>query len=231
MGGQACVLYGAAEFSRDTDFAVLAEAQNFECLLAAVTELQAECIAVPPPHLNYLLKGHALHFRCHHPDVEGMRIDVMSIMRGLDDFNELWKRRTTIELQDGFSVDLLSVSDLVKAKKTQRDKDWPMIRRLMETHYLQYRTDANSERIRFWLLEIRTPLLLAEVVDQYPAEAAALAHRRTALSAVIQHDDALLVDMLQKEETHERQKDRLYWEPLRHELETLRHSADSNSQC
>jgi hypothetical protein len=25
MGGQACVFYGAAEFSRDTDFAVLAE--------------------------------------------------------------------------------------------------------------------------------------------------------------------------------------------------------------
>jgi hypothetical protein len=24
MGGQACVLYGAAEFSRDTDFAILA---------------------------------------------------------------------------------------------------------------------------------------------------------------------------------------------------------------
>jgi hypothetical protein len=25
MGGQACVFYGAAEFSRDTDFAVLAD--------------------------------------------------------------------------------------------------------------------------------------------------------------------------------------------------------------
>ena len=27
MGGQACVFYGAAEFSRDTDFAVLADAR------------------------------------------------------------------------------------------------------------------------------------------------------------------------------------------------------------
>jgi hypothetical protein len=26
MGGQACVFYGAAEFSRDTDFAILADA-------------------------------------------------------------------------------------------------------------------------------------------------------------------------------------------------------------
>lgn len=28
MGGQACVWYGAAEFSRDTDFAILAEPAN-----------------------------------------------------------------------------------------------------------------------------------------------------------------------------------------------------------
>lgn len=28
MGGQACVFYGAAEFSRDTDLAILAEAEN-----------------------------------------------------------------------------------------------------------------------------------------------------------------------------------------------------------
>lgn len=28
MGGQACVLYGAAEFSRDTDLAILASPAN-----------------------------------------------------------------------------------------------------------------------------------------------------------------------------------------------------------
>ncbi|MBI3875800.1 MAG: hypothetical protein HY300_07540, partial [Verrucomicrobia bacterium] len=32
MGGQACVFYGAAEFSRDTDFAVLAEPDNLDRL-------------------------------------------------------------------------------------------------------------------------------------------------------------------------------------------------------
>ena len=30
MGGQACVFYGAAEFSRDTDLAILAEPSNIE---------------------------------------------------------------------------------------------------------------------------------------------------------------------------------------------------------
>ncbi len=28
MGGQACVFYGAAEFNRDTDFAILADAAS-----------------------------------------------------------------------------------------------------------------------------------------------------------------------------------------------------------
>ena len=63
MGGQACVLYGAAEFSRDTDFAILASPANLSRLQAALTELQAEVIAVPPFELKYLLRGHAIHFR------------------------------------------------------------------------------------------------------------------------------------------------------------------------
>ena len=47
MGGQACVFYGAAEFSRDVDFAILAEPENLKRLQAALNELQAEVIAVP----------------------------------------------------------------------------------------------------------------------------------------------------------------------------------------
>jgi hypothetical protein len=30
MGGQACVFYGAAEFSRDIDFAILTGAENWQ---------------------------------------------------------------------------------------------------------------------------------------------------------------------------------------------------------
>ena len=48
MGGQACVFYGAAEFSRDTDFAILAVAANLARLRRALDALQAEVIAVPP---------------------------------------------------------------------------------------------------------------------------------------------------------------------------------------
>ena len=35
MGGQACVFYGGAEFSRNTDFAILADEANLERLKQA----------------------------------------------------------------------------------------------------------------------------------------------------------------------------------------------------
>jgi hypothetical protein len=35
MGGQACVFYGGAEFSRDTDLAILADPENLKRLQQA----------------------------------------------------------------------------------------------------------------------------------------------------------------------------------------------------
>ena len=48
MGGQACVLYGAAEFSRDLDLALLPDPANLARLESALADLEAERIAVPP---------------------------------------------------------------------------------------------------------------------------------------------------------------------------------------
>ena len=115
MGGQACVFYGAAEFSRDTDFAIVADAANLVRLRKALVDLQAEPIAVAPFALKFLRRGHAIHFRCQHPEAFRMRVDVMSKMRGVDAFPKLWKRRTTIELPDGTHCQLLSLPDLVRA--------------------------------------------------------------------------------------------------------------------
>ena len=134
MGGQACVFYGAAEFSRDVDLLVEESDDALERLLGALRELQAERIAVPPFRREHLEQGLAVHFRCHHPEAAGIRIDIMSRLRGLDGFTTLWARRTTVNE----TFDLLSLPDLVQAKKTQRDKDWPMLRRLVEAHYFQH---------------------------------------------------------------------------------------------
>jgi hypothetical protein len=108
MGGQACVLYGGAEFSRDTDVVLLAEPENLGRLRHALEELQAECIAVPPFEADYLQRGHAVHFRCRQPDAAGMRLDVMAVMRGVAPFDELWQRRTTLEDPSGVRIEAIA---------------------------------------------------------------------------------------------------------------------------
>ena len=222
MGGQACVFYGAAEFSRDTDLAVVADAANLARLRLALADLQADVIAVPPFHARFLRRGHAVHFRCRHPHAARMRVDVMSKMRGVDPFEKLWKRRTTIALPDGTRCDLLSLPDLVQAKKTQRDKDWPMIRRLVEAHYFEHHASATHPQVRFWMRELRTPELLIPLAARYPEVCRRLAAKRPLLADAGRGDATILARALFDEETAERARDRLYWLPLRAELERLR---------
>ncbi len=222
MGGQACVLYGAAEFSRDVDFAIVSDAGNIAALQNALDELRAKEIAIPSFDADYLRRGHAVHFRCFHPEADQMRVDLMSVMRGVDEFDKLWERRTTIEA-GAQTIELLSLPDLVNAKKTQRDKDWPMIQRLLEVHYLQYRDEPTSARVEFWLRELRTPSLIREVGSAYPQATQDLSSERAVLKE-IPNSDTKIETALHDEEAQERALDRAYWQPLKAELEVLRHA-------
>ena len=224
MGGQACVFYGAAEFSRDADFAILADAKNLMRLQKTLTELRAEPIAVPPFEIKYLRRGHAIHFRCQHPEALRMRVDVMSKMRGVDPFTKLWQRRTTLQIPRGEKCDLLSLPDLVQAKKTQRDKDWPMIRRLVEANFFQNRHKPSAARTHFWLMQLRTPQLLVEVAQQNAKPAQKLFAKRPLLRHALARGFKQLETALAAEEAAEREKDNIYWQALRKELEKLRHS-------
>jgi hypothetical protein len=221
MGGQACVLYGGAEFSRDTDLAVLAEDDNLRRLQTALDDLEARSIAVPPFERRHLEAGHAVHFRCWTPDARGLRIDVMSRMRGLPAFEDLWDRRTTIETDKG-PIEVLGLPDLVTAKKTQRDKDWPMITRLLEAHYVQRSESPVDADIDFWLRESRTPAVLIDVARSWRDRCRAVQSVRPLLVHAIAADEVLLNEGLRAEETREREADRAYWEPLKRELEALR---------
>lgn len=221
MGGQACVLYGAAEFSRDTDLALLASEENLALLREALRDLHARRIAFPPFEPQYLARGHALHFRCYHPEAVNMRIDVMSVMRGVDPFERLWERRMRFAGKGETSLEVLSLPDLVRTKKTQRDKDWPMIRRLIEADYVGEK-NPSSDRARFWLMESRTPLMLIDLAESFRREAEALAPSRALLRFACRGDETAIEMELEREEKTEREADRRYWEPLRKELEELR---------
>ena len=229
MGGQACVFYGAAEFSRDTDLAILASSENLARLKKSLKDLQAEVIAVPPFEAKYLRKGHAVHFRCYHAEALGMRVDVMTKMRGVDSFPKLWDRRTTVSI-DGDTIELMSLPDLVRAKKTQRDKDWPMLRRLVEVNYFENRENPTREQISFWFLELRTPDLLIELAQAQERIAPHLRRKRPLLELAVTANMSSLADALLAEEQMEREADREYWLPLKKELERLRHSRASQAK-
>jgi hypothetical protein len=181
-------LYGAAEFSRDADLAIAADDANLESLQSAMAQLEASVIAVPPFDIQYLNRGHAVHFRCAHPEAKGVRVDVMSRMRGVDPFATLWDRRTTITVGDDV-LEVMSLPDLLTAKKTQRDKDWPMIRRLVDTSYFANASAPTPELVEFWLLESRSASILTLITSQYPDVTAKISVQRDAVRIALNGGD------------------------------------------
>ena len=227
MGGQACVVYGAAEFTRDVDLAVLADESNLARLQAALDELKAEPVYVPPISRDVLLRGHACHFRAGVPDAAGLRIDVMSVLHGCAPFAELWDRRAGIALPGLGRVHLLAIEDLVQAKKTQRDKDWPMIQRLVEADFQNRPSRPPRASISFWLREARTPELLVELSRRYPGTARRIAKVRPAVREALAGNMEQVQAALRSEEQAYRDADKLYWSPLRAELTAWRHAKRS----
>src|SRR5713226_9379989 len=208
MGGQACILYGAAEFSRDVDVAVAADDGNLHRLRRALAELQAAPIFVRPLGPEVLLRGHACHFRVQTPELRGIRIDVMSVMHGCDSFEELWNRRRRLRIPNIGMVNLLGLSDLVRAKKTQRDKDWPMVRRLVEADFDKHVKSPAKQQILFWLREARNPQLLAELCRRFSRWARQIARVRPAVRYALRGDLNQTEKALRQEEDILRAADR-----------------------
>jgi hypothetical protein len=169
-----------------------------------------------------LAKGHAVHFRCQGGDADGLRVDVMTRLRDLPSFEVLWTRRTTITDANSDTFELLSIEDLVQAKKTQREKDWPVIDALVEAHYRALGGTPTPERVAFWLAESRTPERLLGLTDRFPDEARAQIVRRPLLRLALLGETEALREALDVEVRAEQAKDRAYWAPLKAEFEAFR---------
>lgn len=223
------MFYGAAQVSKDVDFVILADQANLASLRQALDLLKAERIAVPPFDADALDRGHAVHFRCRSPEANGLRIDVMSTLRGMPPFEILWSRRTVIRHHSGEEFDLLCVPDLVSAKKTQRSKDWPVIELLVDIHYEENKERPTPDFVRFWLLEARAPDQLVQLAARFPTEAADGSGQRPLLRLALSGDLRQLRTALFEEMDAEQERDRLYWEPLKKELEGWRNAEKAES--
>jgi hypothetical protein len=139
----------------------------------------------------------------------------------------LWERRTTVEDSgNGVTYEVLGIEDLVLAKKTQLDKDWPMIQRLVEAHYAAHGEEPSGARISFWLRECRTPALLIELRRRFPREFAEATSTRPGLSTLGEFDADAIERLFRQEADEERRLDEEYWRPLKQELEHLRRTRE-----
>lgn len=224
IGGQACIIYGAAEFSRDSDFIVFCEPENLAKLKKALRALKAKNIYFPPLKREFLEKGHACHFRCYEASVKNLRVDVIAKLRGCESFDKLWERRFTVKFPQNRTIEVISLEDLGQSKKTQRDKDWLMHDRLVDIDMLLTKKPT-AQKIKWWLTECRDSHKLIRLAIENKELAKEVMAFRPLLKAALKKDIFRLQNLLKKEELLEREKDRTYWLPLRKELELLRHSA------
>ena len=227
IGGQASIIYGAAEFSRDTDFIILCDPENLNKVKKALTLLKAKSIYVPPLKKSFLDKGHACHFRCYEKSVKNLRIDILAKLKGCDSFEKLWERRYVVKISPKKSINVIGLEDLVKSKKTQRDKDWLMLNRLIENDIISIK-NPSDKKIEWWMLECRNPDILIKLAKKHRNSAEKCKIKRPLLKAAIKGNIKKLQKELKNEEFIEREKDKKYWELLKKELEILRYKHFQN---
>ena len=104
-----------------------------------------------------------------------------------------------------------------------------MVARLVERRYLAIDSPPSGNELRFLFRELRTPDLLLEAAERYSDVASQFAAQRPAVSAAVSGDRAGIVSALKTEEEDARNRDRLYWDPLKRELEQFRHERRAQS--
>jgi hypothetical protein len=77
-------------------------------------------------------------------------------------------------------------------------------------------------KVKFWLLELRTPDLLIETAGQHPHACRRLMRDRPLLAHALSGDSRKIAEELDDEKEKERELDRRYWAPLRREMEAMR---------
>jgi hypothetical protein len=174
-----------------------------------------------------------VRFRC--AAAGGIRLDVMTRLRGVADFTRCWSRRTVLTLDGLGDVDVLGLADRVLARRTRRDQDWPVIRRLVDSHYRRHAHEPPEARVEIWLRERRTPDTLIDALGRSPERAVAMATRRAATACALGVRSgtlplAALTEALRSEEAQEREAGEAWWRPLRLELEQMPRAARGDEQ-
>jgi hypothetical protein len=119
ISGQACVLYGASEFTEDIDLWVEPRTRNARRCLEALASINARVYKLTPSfRVSLLKKGHGFHYR-----VGELYVDIMGRPPRVGDFSSALRRSRKINTDWG-TLPVVSPEDLAQLKLTDRPADY-----------------------------------------------------------------------------------------------------------
>jgi hypothetical protein len=213
ISGQACVAYGASQFTEDIDLWVNPARRDFEGLLRILARAGAKAHKLTPPlDLGFLRKGHGFHFLV----PPATYIDVMGVPPRVGPFSGAWARARRM-ITDWGKLRVVAPEDLVLLKRTNRPGDYEAISNLVR---LRVEEEPERRRVIRWALENTFD---ADDLIDFAGRARRLGvprPRRPALAALPRRREAARLLALEAHRVQER--GRRYWLPLLRELKRLR---------
>lgn len=214
--GQACVLYGASQFTEDIDLWVKPTAPNLRSLLRALAGCRAVVHKLTPPlTLRNLGRGHGFHFLIP-PDVY---VDVMGRPPRVGSFDEA-RNRARMPPTDWGRLPVVAPEDLVLLKRTNLPGDYEAISNLVRLRHEEHPNDPDVLR---WALENTF-----DVEDVKDFSSRAQAHRSTRSKRPVLRGlrqgarRARLTELMAVEMAGLQERGRRYWIPFHRELKRLR---------
>ncbi len=133
IGGQAAILYGAAQFTQDMDLWIAPTRANTLAFLRAIARLDARVHRLtPPPTLRWIRQGHGFHFLLPQAGRIDGYLDVMGCPPRVGTYSAAARRSSIMESHFG-QVRVVGIPDLVELKKTNRPGDYEVISALAMT--------------------------------------------------------------------------------------------------
>jgi len=225
ISGQACVLYGASQFTEDTDLWIQPGARNLQAFFRAMAQVKATVYKLTPPiRPTYLRKGHGFHFR-----IGDSYVDVMGKPPRVGEFRSALSRARRISTEWGNLV-VAAPEDLVLLKRTNRPGDYEAISNLVRMRV----SEDDKARTLYWALsntfdiaDLREyAIIAADILRRWPSRPAVrcLLPLRSGSTRISDLRIRAAAYELTLEMAHLQEKGRRYWKPVLAELKRLQRS-------
>jgi predicted nucleotidyltransferase len=137
IGGMAAVAQGAPVTTFDLDICYRREPKNIKRLVDALSEFNPK-LRNAPKELPFIFDKNTIEYGCNFAlSTDVGDIDLFGEVEGVGGYDEIKNKAIKLEIF-GFKVDVMHISDLIKAKeKMMRPKDRASIEILKETFRLK----------------------------------------------------------------------------------------------